>query len=133
VLCSLRDSGVSISIDDFGAGNASIGYLSSLPADELKVDRSLAAGVCEDEHTASIVGSIVDLAKHLGLRVVAEGIETETVLERLTELGCEVGQGYLIARPLSERQLRDWLGSARLSAAPRSRPAGSRGRVATAR
>jgi diguanylate cyclase (GGDEF)-like protein len=133
VLCSLRDSGVSISIDDFGAGNASIGYLSSLPADELKVDRSLASGVCEDEHTASIVGSIVDLAKHLDLRVVAEGIETDEVIERLTELGCEVGQGYLIARPLTEQQLRDWLGSTRLSTAPRSRPAGSRGRIASAR
>ncbi len=133
VLCSLRDSGVSISIDDFGAGNASIGYLSSLPADELKVDRSLASGVCEDEHTASIVGSIVDLAKHLGLRVVAEGIETEPVMERLTALGCEIGQGYLIARPLTEQQLRDWLGSARFSGQPRSRPSGSRGRIATAR
>jgi diguanylate cyclase (GGDEF)-like protein len=132
VLCSLRDSGVSISIDDFGAGNASIGYLSSLPADELKVDRSLASGVCEDEHTASIVGSIVDLAKHLGLRVVAEGIETDEVIERLTELGCEIGQGYLIARPLSEQQLRDWLCSDRLSTESRSRSARSRGRIATA-
>lgn len=133
VLCSLRDSGVSISIDDFGAGNASIGYLSSLPADELKVDRSLASGVCEDEHTASIVGSIVDLAKHLGLRVVAEGIETDEVIERLTELGCEIGQGYLIARPLSEQQLRDWLGSDRFSGQPHPHPAGSRGRVASTR
>jgi len=132
VLCSLRDSGVSISIDDFGAGNASIGYLSSLPADELKVDRSLASAVCEDEHTASIVGSIVDLAKHLGLRVVAEGIETDEVIERLTELGCEIGQGYLIARPLTEQQLRDWLDSARFSGQPRSRASGSRGRIATA-
>ncbi len=133
VLCSLRDSGVSISIDDFGAGNASIGYLSSLPADELKVDRSLASAVCEDTHTASIVGSIVDLAKHLGLRVVAEGIETDEVIERLTELGCEIGQGYLIARPLSEQQLRDWLDSARFSGQPRSRPGHSRGRITTAR
>ena len=133
VLCSLRDSGVSISIDDFGTGNASIGYLSSLPADELKVDRSLASGVCEDEHTASIVGSIVDLARHLGLRVVAEGIETDEVIERLTELGCEIGQGYLIARPLAEPQLRDWLGSARLSGQTRSHRAGPRGRIATAR
>jgi diguanylate cyclase (GGDEF)-like protein len=133
VLCSLRDSGVSISIDDFGAGNASIGYLSSLPADELKVDRSLASAVCEDAHTASIVGSIVDLAKHLGLRVVAEGIETDEVIERLTELGCEIGQGYLIARPLTEQQLRDWLYSARYSGQPRSRPGGSRGRIATVR
>ncbi len=133
VLCSLRDSGVTISIDDFGAGNASIGYLSSLPADELKVDRSLAAGVCEDEHTASIVGSIVDLAKHLGLRVVAEGIETEQVMERLTELGCDVGQGYLIARPLSEQQLRRWLQPARSSGQPRSSDSGPSRRIASAR
>ncbi len=55
------------------------------------------------------------------------------MIERLTELGCEVGQGYLIARPLTERQLRDWLGSAQLSAEPRPHPAGSRGRVASAR
>jgi diguanylate cyclase (GGDEF)-like protein len=132
VLCSLRDSGVSISIDDFGAGNASIGYLSSLPADELKVDRSLASGVCEDEHTASIVGSIVDLAKHLDLRVVAEGIETDEVIERLTELGCEVGQGYLIARPLTEPQLRDWLRATRRSPARPAPAVGSRGPVAAA-
>jgi diguanylate cyclase (GGDEF)-like protein len=133
VLCSLRDSGVTISIDDFGSGNASIGYLSSLPADELKVDRSLAGSVCEDEHTASIVGSIVDLAKHLGLRVVAEGIETEQVMERLTELGCDVGQGYLIARPLSEQQLRRWLEPARSSGQPRSSNAGPSRHIASAR
>jgi diguanylate cyclase (GGDEF)-like protein len=133
VLCSLRDSGVSISIDDFGSGNASIGYLSSLPADELKIDRSLASRVCEDEHTASIVGSIVDLARHLGLRVVAEGIETDEVMERLIALGCEIGQGYLIARPLSEQQLRSWLGSGRFAAKPRSDAPASRGAVVTAR
>ena len=133
ILCSLRETGVAISIDDFGAGNASIGYLSSLPADELKVDRSLASNVCADEHTASIVGSIADLARNLGLRVVAEGIETREVMERLARLGCDVGQGYLIARPLTERQLRAWLRSAAPCERPGTSGRGARRRLASAR
>jgi diguanylate cyclase (GGDEF)-like protein len=133
VLCALRESGVSVSIDDFGTGNASIGYLSSLPADELKVDRSLASRVCEDEHTASIVRSIVDLARHLDLRVVAEGIETEAVMERLGELGCDVAQGYLIARPMPEPALVQWLTRAPFAAGASAPSAGMRTAIAAPR
>ncbi|HTZ85752.1 MAG TPA: bifunctional diguanylate cyclase/phosphodiesterase, partial [Solirubrobacteraceae bacterium] len=108
-LSALRAIGVAISIDDFGSGNASIGYLSTLPADELKIDRSFIAEVCTDERASAIVRSVIDLARNLELRVVAEGIETEGVLERLRELGCDVAQGFFIARPLPPAQLADWL------------------------
>lgn len=100
VLCALRKRGIGISIDDFGTGNASIAYLIGLPANEIKIDRSIVTGICDDERAEAITRSMIDLARHLGLRVVAEGIETQAVLEQLTELGCDTGQGYLIARPL---------------------------------
>jgi diguanylate cyclase (GGDEF)-like protein len=109
VLCALRASGLGVSIDDFGTGNASIAYLTSLPANEIKVDRSFVTGICEDAHAEAITRSTIDLARHLDLHVVAEGIETRPVLERLIELGCDTGQGYLISRPLAAEQLTPWL------------------------
>jgi diguanylate cyclase (GGDEF)-like protein len=115
VLDMLHASGVRVSIDDFGTGNASIDYLARLPADEIKIDKSFIARICEDERADAIVRSTVDLARHLHLRVVAEGIETEDVLERVTALGCEQGQGFLISRPVSAEAL-----TAQLSAEPRA-------------
>jgi diguanylate cyclase (GGDEF)-like protein len=105
VLSALRASGVAVSIDDFGTGNASIEYLASLPAGEIKIDRSFITDICEDDRAEAIVRSTIDLARHLDLRVVAEGIETEDVLERLASLGCDTGQGYVISRPLPADQL----------------------------
>lgn len=99
VLDALRKSGVGVSIDDFGTGNASIEYLATLPATELKIDRSFVTGMLESARTEAIVRSTIDLAGNLDLRVVAEGIETEAVLERLAALGCDTGQGYFISRP----------------------------------
>jgi len=116
-LAALRAIGVLISIDDFGTGNASIGYLSTLPVDELKIDRSFVTGVCSDERSSAIVRSIIDLARNLELRVVAEGIETEGALDQLRELGCDVAQGYFISRPLPAQQLAKWLGSTRFAGA----------------
>jgi diguanylate cyclase (GGDEF)-like protein len=99
VLAALRATGVGVSVDDFGTGNASIEYLAMLPVNELKIDRSFITGILEDARSEAIVRSIIDLARNLGLTVVAEGIETEAVQEALTALGCQTGQGYFISRP----------------------------------
>ena len=105
VLEALRDAGVGVSVDDFGTGNASIAYLAKLPASELKIDRSFITGILTDERAQAIVRSTIDLARNLGLSVVAEGIETEPVMEYLAGLGCETGQGYFISRPLPAVEL----------------------------
>jgi diguanylate cyclase (GGDEF)-like protein len=109
VLQALRASGVGVSIDDFGTGNASIEYLATLPASELKIDRSFITGMLDDARAEAIVRSTIDLARNLGLTVVAEGIETEAVMERLDALGAETGQGYVIARPLPAEELTEQL------------------------
>jgi diguanylate cyclase len=111
VLTALRASGVAVSIDDFGTGNASIDYLARLPASEIKIDRSFITGICEDRRSEAIVRSTIDLARHLELDIVAEGIETDAALERLTLLGCRTGQGYVISRPLSADELTERLRS----------------------
>lgn len=111
VLHALCRAGIGVSIDDFGTGNASIGYLAGLPANEIKIDKSFVGVICEDERSDAIMRSIVELARQLELRVVAEGIETQVVMERVIELGCDVGQGYLISRPLPPAELTAWLAS----------------------
>jgi diguanylate cyclase (GGDEF)-like protein len=111
VLGALRRLGVGVSIDDFGSGHASIAYLTRLPATELKIDRSLITKMCESSRDEAIARTTIDLARHLGLAVVAEGIETIEVAERLTEIGCAAGQGYFISRPLPHEELTKWLGS----------------------
>jgi diguanylate cyclase (GGDEF)-like protein len=102
---TLRAGGVGVSVDDFGTGNASIEYLATLPANELKIDRTFITGMLEDERAEAIVRSTIDLARNLGLTVVAEGIETDAVMEHLTALGVQVGQGYLFSRPLPAEDL----------------------------
>lgn len=109
VLRSLRDLGVHVSVDDFGTGNASIDYLASLPASEIKIDRSFVSAMLGDTRAEAIVRATIDLARNLGLTVVAEGIETEDVLEHLSSLGCETGQGYLLSRPMAAERLTDEL------------------------
>jgi diguanylate cyclase (GGDEF)-like protein len=105
VLQRLRAGGMGVSIDDFGTGNASIDYLARLPATELKIDRSFITNICENPRAEAIVGSTIDLARHLDLKVVAEGIETQADLQRLKALGCDVAQGYLISRPVPPDEL----------------------------
>jgi diguanylate cyclase (GGDEF)-like protein len=123
-LTQLRDAGIGVSVDDFGTGNASIEYLAALPAGELKIDRSFVAPILERERDEAIVRATIDLARNLGLRVVAEGIESEEVLERVAALGCDEAQGYLIARPLPGPELIGMLasdfgvGAAQLADAP---------------
>ncbi len=109
VLEALRALGVGVSIDDFGSGNASIAYLAKLPVGELKIDRSFVTPMCESTREEAIVRTTIDLARHLGLHVVAEGIETAEVCERLAEMGCDAGQGYLISRPAPAEELTPWL------------------------
>jgi diguanylate cyclase (GGDEF)-like protein len=116
VLEALRASGVGVSVDDFGTGNASIEYLAKLPASEIKIDRSFITGILEDSRAEAIVCSTINLARNLGLSVVAEGIETEAVMEHLAALGCATGQGYFMSRPLPAEELTAKLSKAALAA-----------------
>jgi diguanylate cyclase len=100
VLSRLATAGVGLSIDDFGAGHTSLGYLSALPVNELKIDRSFVTDLMESSAHAAIVRSVIELGHNLSMRVVAEGIETADVLARLSDLSCDLAQGYLIARPM---------------------------------
>jgi diguanylate cyclase (GGDEF)-like protein len=105
ILEALREIGVGVAIDDFGTGNASFEYLADLPATELKIDRSFVTDIAVCDRDRAIVRSTVDLARNLGLTVVAEGIESEETLECLVAEGCRLGQGYLFARPLPADEL----------------------------
>jgi len=108
-LTTLDAAGVRSSLDDFGQGQTSLGYLPLLPLHELKIDKGFVSDLAGDPARAAIVGSMIGLGHHLGLRVVAEGVETEEVLEALARLGCDVAQGFLIARPMPADALRAWL------------------------
>ncbi len=111
VLARLHALGVNVSIDDFGCGQTSLGYLSTLPVHELKIDRSFIADMLVNPAHAAIVRSIVDLGHNLDLHVVGEGVESEAVWEILRDTGCDSAQGYLLARPMPVEQLARWLES----------------------
>jgi EAL domain-containing protein (putative c-di-GMP-specific phosphodiesterase class I) len=108
-LAELRALGVSISLDDYGTGHSSLAQLKHLPIDELKIDRSFITHMTENSDDALIAASTIDLARRLGLRVVAEGVETQAAYEHLRELGCHVAQGYLFSRPLPPDEFAAWL------------------------
>jgi EAL domain-containing protein (putative c-di-GMP-specific phosphodiesterase class I) len=109
VLTRLRIKGIGLSMDDFGTGHSSLLTLLRLPFTELKIDRSFVA-VCEwDQEAWKIIRATISLARELGLSVVAEGIETETVEFRLRNAGCQIGQGWRFGRAMSEAALHDWL------------------------
>ncbi len=95
----VRDLGVHMALDDFGTGYSSLLYLKDLPIDRLKVDRSFVSGLGSSELDATIISSVVVLAHNLGLRVVAEGVETEAELEAVGAMGCDEAQGFLLGRP----------------------------------
>ncbi len=105
VLAALRRLGVMLAIDDFGTGYSSLSHLSTLPIDCLKIDRSFVARLYSSANEAAVVRSIILLGSSLGKLVVAEGIETPSQLEQLREMGCSLGQGYLLARPLTPAQV----------------------------
>jgi len=99
VLEEIHDLGVGVSIDDFGTGFSSLTHLRRLPIHEIKIDQSFVSGMLDNENDYMIARSIIDLSHNLGHQVVAEGIEDTATLTLLRELGCDIGQGYLFARP----------------------------------
>ena len=108
MLNRLAQQGFRLSIDDFGTGYSSLAYLKRLPVHELKIDKSFVMGMETGEDDAMIVRSTIDLAHNLGLTVVAEGVETAAILERLRTLACDEAQGYHIARPLPVDDFLAW-------------------------
>ena len=104
VLQRLSQMGVDLSIDDFGTGYSSLMYLKRLPANELKIDRGFVRDLEHDSDDAAIVSAIVALGQALGLRIVAEGVETDTQQSFLTTLGCDALQGFLLGQPLPAEQ-----------------------------
>jgi len=109
ILNYLNKMGIHLAIDDFGTGYSSLGYLKKLPVDEIKIDKSFVKEMAVEADDAMIVRSTIDLAHNLGLKVVAEGVETEEILDRLIALGCDAAQGYYISRPISPADLLHWL------------------------
>jgi EAL domain-containing protein (putative c-di-GMP-specific phosphodiesterase class I) len=108
-LAKLDAHGVRVSIDDFGQGQTSLGYLSNLPVHELKIDKLFVYDMLTNPAHAAIVRSIVDLGHNLHMRVVGEGVETDAVLLGLREAGCDVAQGFLLARPMPFKKVEAWL------------------------
>jgi diguanylate cyclase (GGDEF)-like protein len=108
-LDKLKRLGVSISIDDFGVGYSSLAYLKRLPADVLKIDKEFIAGLGEDVEDTAIVKMIIELAHTLGMEVIAEGVESEGQAEQLKEMGCDRGQGFYFAKPLSPEAASEFL------------------------
>ena len=109
ILRHLYNAGIAISIDDFGTGYSSLSYLKELPVDELKIDRSFVLDMLTESGNATLVRSIIDLAKNMGLQVTAEGVENQAILRQLQALECDRGQGYYIARPMPAGELTQWL------------------------
>jgi EAL domain-containing protein (putative c-di-GMP-specific phosphodiesterase class I) len=113
VLAGLSALGVELAIDDYGTGYSSLAYLKRLPVDELKIDRSFITHLATDKTDLAIVGSTIELARSLGMRVVAEGVEDDVTLRALADLGADIAQGYHFTRPLAPEALTAWLLAAR--------------------
>ncbi|NKB33922.1 MAG: EAL domain-containing protein [Pseudomonadales bacterium] len=109
VLEDLRSECIKISLDDFGTGYSSLGYLQALPINELKIDRSFVIDMMTSEGNTKIAQAIIDLAHNFDFLVVAEGIEDQETMKKLASLGCDLGQGYFVARPMPILDFDDWL------------------------
>jgi len=105
MLTRLRDLGVDISIDDYGTGLSTLDYLKRIPANEIKIDQSFVRGLCENRSDRLMVQSTIGLAHSLERRVVAEGVEERETLDALTEMDCDLAQGFVIGRPMSVESL----------------------------
>ena len=129
VLARLKLLGVRLAIDDFGTGYSALGYLASFPIDVVKIDRSFVEGVDKDPVKSAIVSAVITLSQAIGSTTVVEGVETNAQLLHLQSLGCQLAQGYYLARPLTGRALEDLLGPVQLlgrgasSRAPEKAPA----------
>ncbi|MEC5184802.1 diguanylate cyclase (GGDEF)-like protein [Cryobacterium sp. MP_3.1] len=109
ILLRLRNAGVLIAVDDFGTGYSSLAYLRDLPIDELKLDQSFVIPMLDDDRASALVASSIHLGHSLGMRIVAEGVETAEVLHQLERFGCDVAQGYQLSRPIPAAELERWL------------------------
>jgi EAL domain-containing protein (putative c-di-GMP-specific phosphodiesterase class I) len=109
ILTALKQLGVRLPLDDFGTGSSALAYLKRLPVDELKIDKSFVIAMESSPADEAIVRSTTELAQRLGLRVVAEGVETEVALARLGHAGCEEVQGYFLQRPVPADEIAPWI------------------------
>jgi len=116
ILWQLRRSGVRLSIDDLGVGQSSLAYLKRLPVHEVKIDKSFVLTMVDDPADDAIVCAVIGLAHRLGMTIVAEGVETELIRDRLIEIGCDIAQGYWYSRPMPANDVAAW--SRRVSGVP---------------
>lgn len=113
-LNAIAELGLKISIDDFGAGYSSLSYLQRLPATEIKLDRSLIHDVCDNDSSAVIVKTSIDMVHALGYNLVAEGVEDEATVEKLTQYNCDCFQGYFYCKPMAVADAQGWLAENRV-------------------
>jgi diguanylate cyclase (GGDEF)-like protein len=122
-VCSrLKEIGARVAIDDFGTGYSSLMYLSRLPVDRLKIDRSFVHGMSTDRQASTIVNAVISLGQSLGMDVIAEGVETEAELAALASMGCDQAQGYVFSKAVSASAMRATLDLAAMSPATGTRP-----------
>ena len=107
-MLNIRNNGFMLSIDDFGTGHSSLAYLKNIPATELKIDQSFVRNLLQDEHDAMVIESIIDLGRKFGLDIVAEGVESEEIADRLMGYGCDIVQGHYLSPPLPAGRLLAW-------------------------
>jgi len=119
-LAEFKRLGVRLAIDDFGTGYSSLSYLRELPVDVLKIDKTFVEGITASQRRLALAKGIVAIASTLGIEVIAEGIETSEQCKLVTEMGCEYGQGYLLARPMPWHDGQQLLRASRLLTPPRT-------------
>jgi len=104
----LKHEGIRIALDDFGTGYSSLSYLTQLPIDKLKIDKSFIQNIDTDAASLAIAETVITLGKKLGMTVIAEGIESQAGIKKLADIGCDLGQGFFISKPVPPDQLVDW-------------------------
>jgi len=117
ILEQLHNKGLKVSIDDFGTGYSSLSYLKTFPLDKLKIDKSFVDNITSDDADRSIIKTIIDLAKHLNLIVIAEGVEHQSQLAQLIEYGCDEIQGYYFSKPIMPDELNTFINQQKKSIA----------------